>query len=83
MFEQKVTKTYPMAMNLLQKITQMFQVFEHNTLLLILAILKDASSEFLDEMTEIRILQMLLTFLDPHTIQLSKEFTNLVMQCCF
>ena len=26
---------------------------------------------------------MLLTFLDPHTIQLSKEFTSLVMQCCF
>ena len=75
MFDQKIAKTYPMAMNLLQKITQMFQVFEHQTLLLILAILKDASSEFLDEMTEIRILQMLLTFLDPHTIQLSKEFT--------
>ena len=75
MFDQKIAKTYPMAMNLLQKITQMFQVFEHQTLLIILAILKDASSEFLDEMTEIRILQMLLTFLDPHTIQLSKEFT--------
>ena len=57
-----------MAMNLLQKVTQMYQVFEHQTLLLILSILKEASSEFLDEMTEIRILQMLLTFLDPHTI---------------
>ena len=52
---------------------------EHQTLLTILAILKEASSEFLDEMTEIRILQMLLTFLDPHTIQLSKEFVTLVM----
>ena len=68
-----------MAMNLLQKITQVFQVMEHQTLLTILAILKEASSEFLDEMTEIRILQMLLTFLDPHTIQLSKEFVTLVM----
>ena len=68
MFEQKISKTYPMAMNLLQKVTQMYQVFEHQTLLLILSILKEASSEFLDEMTEIRILQMLLTFLDPHTI---------------
>ena len=52
-------------------------------MLKILAILKDASSEPLDEMTEIRILQMLLTFLDPHTIQLSKEFVILVMQSCF
>ena len=83
MFEQKIAKTYPMAMNLLQKITQAFQVVEHSTLLLILGILKDASAEFLDEMTEIRVLQMLLTFLDPHTIQLSKEFVTLVMQCCF
>ena len=45
--------------------------------------LKEASSEYLDEMTEIRILQMLLTFLDPQTIQLSKEFVNLVLICCF
>lgn len=45
--------------------------------------LREASSEYIDEMTEIRILQMLLTFLDPHTIQLSKEFVNLVLQCCF
>ena len=56
MFEQKIAKTYPMAMNLLQKITQAFQVVEHSTLLLILGILKDASAEFLDEMTEIRVL---------------------------
>ena len=68
-----------MAMNLLQKITQIFVVVEHQTLLLILGALKEASSEVLDEMTEIRILQMLLTFLDPHTIQLSKEFVTLVM----
>ena len=72
-----------MAMKLLQKITQVFVVVEHGTLLLILGILKEASLEILDEMTEIRILQMLLTFLDPHTIQLSKEFVTLVMQCCF
>ena len=70
-------------MNLLSKITQGFQVLEHRTLLLILGILREASSEPLDEMTEIRILQMLLTFLDPHTIQLSKEFVALVMQSCF
>lgn len=56
MFEQKIAKTYPMAMNLLQKITQAFQVVEHSTLLLILGILRDASAEFLDEMTEIRVL---------------------------
>ena len=68
MFEHKIAKTYPMAMNLLQKITQAFQAVEHSTLLLILGILRDASAEFLDEMTEIRVLQMLLTFLDPHTI---------------
>lgn len=70
-------------MNLLQKITQIFLVIEHQTLLLILGVLKEACSDVLDEMTEIRILQMLLTFLDPHTIQLSKEFVTLVMQCCF
>ena len=50
---------------------------------MVASILAEASSEPLDEMTEIRVLQMLLTFLDPHTIQLSKEFVNLVMQCCF
>ena len=83
MFEQKITKTYPLAMNLLQKISQVFVLADHQTLLLILGILKDASQEILDEMTEIRILQMLLTFLNPHTIQLTKEFVTLVMQCCF
>lgn len=45
--------------------------------------LRDASSETIDEMTEIRILQMILTFLDPTKVQLSKEFTNLVVDCCF
>lgn len=61
----------------------MFSLSDHRSLILVLGILKEASSEILDEMTEIRILQMLLTFLDPHTIQLSKEFVTLVMQCCF
>ena len=51
--------------------------------MLIASILAEASSDYLDEMTEIRVLQMLLTFLDPHTIQLSKEFVHLVIQCCF
>ena len=83
MFEQKITKTFPIAMNLLQKICQAFVVAEHRTVLLVLGILKEASAEVLDEMTEIRILQMLLTFLDPHTIQLSKEFVMLVLQTCF
>ena len=84
MFEQKITKTYSMAMNLLQKITQVFNVMSHHgTVLLILEILKEASLEALDEMTEIRILQMLLTFLDPHSIQPSRQFVTLVMQSCF
>lgn len=39
--------------------------------------------EILDEMTEIRILQLLLTFLDPHSIQPSRQFVSLVMQSCF
>lgn len=56
MFEQKLTKTYAMAMNLLQKITQVFSTADHGTVLLILDILKEASIEILDEMTEIRIL---------------------------
>ena len=84
MFEQRITKTYPMAMNLLQKITQVFNVMSHHgTVLLILEILKEASMDNLDEMTEIRILQMLLTFLDPHSIQPSRQFVTLVMQSCF
>jgi hypothetical protein len=45
--------------------------------------LSQASSELIDEMTQIRVLQMLLTFLDPKTTVLSKEFVNLVLQCCF
>lgn len=57
----------------------MFSLSDHGSLLLVLGILREASTELLDEMTEIRILQMLLTFLDPHTIQLSKEFVTLVM----
>lgn len=52
-------------------------------LLQILGMLKEASSEQTDEMTEIRILQMILTFLDPTKVRVSKEFTNLVVTCCF
>lgn len=44
--------------------------------------LKDASEILIDEMTEIRILQMILTFLDPTKLQMSKEFANLVVLCC-
>ena len=50
---------------------------------MVLGMLKDASSETIDEMTEIRILQMILTFLDPHKVQFTKEFVNLVIICCF
>jgi hypothetical protein len=42
-------------------------------------LLSQASSELIDEMTQIRVLQMLLTFLDPKTTVLSKEFVNLVL----
>ena len=50
---------------------------------MVLGMLKNASSEGIDEMTEIRILQMILTFLDPKKIQFTKEFVNLVIVCCF
>ena len=70
-------------MNLLQKITQAFEIKDDEVVILVLQMLREASSEYLDEMTEIRILQMLLTFLDPQTMQLSKDFVNLVMVCCF
>ena len=70
-------------MNLLQKITQAFEIKDDEVVVLVLQMLREASSEYLDEMTEIRILQMLLTFLDPQTMQLSKDFVNLVMVCCF
>lgn len=45
--------------------------------------LQEASSDLSDEMTQIRVLQLLLTFLDPKTTVLSKEFVNSVLQCCF
>jgi len=45
--------------------------------------LREASSEPLDEMTQLRVLQLLLAFLDPKTIVLSKELVNAVLQCCF
>ena len=43
-------------MNLLQKITQAFDIKDDQVVLMILQMLREASSEFLDEMTEIRIL---------------------------
>jgi hypothetical protein len=49
---------------------------------MILGMLKDASEILIDEMTEIRILQLILTFLDPSKLQMSKEFANLVVLCC-
>ena len=42
--------------------------FQPGVLLMVLGMLKDASSEGIDEMTEIRILQMILTFLDPKKV---------------
>ena len=50
---------------------------------MILGMLRDASSESIDEMTEIRIMQMLLTFLDPTKVEVSKDLANLVVICCF
>jgi hypothetical protein len=41
--------------------------------------LRLASSEPIDEMTQIRVLQLLLAFLDPKTIVLSKELVNSVL----
>jgi len=38
--------------------------------------LREATSEPIDEMTQIRVLQLLLTFLDPKSTVLSKEFVN-------
>ena len=83
LFEAKFQKAFSHAMNLLQKITQAFEIKDDEVVVLVLQMLREASSEYLDEMTEIRILQMLLTFLDPQTMQLSKDFVNLVMVCCF
>ena len=34
-------------------------------------------------MTQIRVLQLLLTFLNPTTTVLSKELVNSIVQCCF
>lgn len=38
--------------------------------------LREASAEQIDEMTQIRVLQLLLAFFDPKTIVLSKELVN-------
>ena len=56
---------------------------QSQTVLSIVRILKEACSDGLDEMTEIRVLQMTLMLLDPQTIVLSKELVRLVMQSCF
>lgn len=45
--------------------------------------LREATSEPIDEMTQIRVLQLILTFLDPKTTVLSKDFINSILQCCF
>ena len=45
--------------------------------------LREATAEPIDEMTQIRALQLLLTFLDPKTTIISKEFVNSILQCCF
>jgi len=70
-------------MNCLTKITQNFAIYEPDVMLMVVQMLRDASGEILDEMTQIRVLQMLLTFLDPKTITLSKELVNLILQSCF
>jgi len=45
---------------------------------MILGMLKEGSAENVDEMTQIKILQILLIFLNPNTLRLSKEFVDLV-----
>ncbi len=41
--------------------------------------LRDASGENCDEMTQIKILQILLIFLNPNSLKLSKDFVDLVI----
>jgi hypothetical protein len=49
--------------------------------------LKDGSGSAqengVDEMTQIRILQILLIFLNPKTLRLSKELVDLILCCIF
>jgi hypothetical protein len=49
----------------------------------VVEMLREATSEPIDEMTQIRVLQLILTFLDPKTTVLSKDFINSILQCCF
>jgi hypothetical protein len=41
--------------------------------------MREASAENVDEMTQIKILQILLIFLNPHSLRLSKDFVDLVI----
>jgi len=45
---------------------------------MILSLMKEACHESIDEMTQIKILQILLIFLNPNAQKLSKNFVDLV-----
>lgn len=45
--------------------------------------LKEATSLLDEEMSQIRVLQLLLTFLDPKVALMSSEFVDAILTCCF
>ena len=82
-FQSKAVKNYPLAVNCLQKIAQLYTITEEQITLSVVDMLREATAEPIDEMTQIRVLQLLLTFLNPKTTILSKEFVNSILQSCF
>jgi len=77
-FETKTTKLFIPALNCLQKMAVSFQISDSG-IITILTMLRDASMENCDEMTQIKILQILLIFLNPHTLRLSQDFVDLAL----
>ena len=52
-------------------------------LLNLFSIISEVSTSDLDEMTQIKVLQIVMMFLDPNQAELSKHTVNHVLRTCF
>lgn len=55
-FQSKAVKNYPLAVNCLQKIAQLYTITEEQITLSVVDMLREATAEPIDEMTQIRVL---------------------------
>ena len=55
-FQSKAVKNYPLAVNCLQKIAQLYTIIEEQITLSVVDMLREATAEPIDEMTQIRVL---------------------------